>query len=118
MATEEKQREREREGGKPGSERERESERDRTLWRTAGPSARRTAVRQLAHTIPGRVVPKVQGRATDPLPWRKASVEKDSRRTERLSAIGRLTVEGPDMTGDVRDVAEAGWQPASRALGR
>ena len=50
-------------------ERERERERPDNLA-DQGPSARRTAVRQLAHTIQGRVVPKVQGRATGPLPRR------------------------------------------------
>ena len=83
-------------------ERERENGRDRTLWRTQGPSARRTAVRQLAHTINGGVKPTERGRAKDPLPRRKASVEKDSRRTERLSHVRQHAVEGPDEAGDVR----------------
>ena len=75
-------------------------------------------MRQLAHTISGGVKPTERGRATDPLPRRKASVEKDSRRTERLSHVGRHAEVGPDYAGDVQDVAVAGWQPASRALGR
>ena len=50
-------------------ERERERERPDNLA-DRGPSARRTAVRQLAHTTSGGVKPTERGRATGPLPRR------------------------------------------------
>ena len=68
-----------------------------------------------AHTIRGRAVPLERGRATDPLPRRKASVETDSRRTGRLSHVRRLAEGGPDYAGDVETWL---WRVGSPPVGR
>ena len=83
-----------------GRERERERETGQSGERC--PPAGCTAVHQPAHTIRGRAVPTVQGRATGPLPRRIASDEKDSGRTVRLSPVGPHEVKGPDTEGDVQ----------------